>query len=323
MQQQVAIDLPNLDDYRQAFAQQGIATPLPTVPFFATGLLAELPPPPPGKTGWPWTVETPPLPSGLPHPKISIVTPSYNQGQFIEETIRSVLLQNYPNLEFIIIDGGSNDETKEILEKYSPWLSFWRSEGDRGQGHAINLGFSLVSGDYLAWLNSDDFYTLQCFCLVVETFQHQDCDFIYGDALQLNEPDQQMSYWQAFWVLERYLRFGGIVATHAAFWKHQIHQPIWEELHCNIDGELWFRLLSGTSKYHINVPLGIARSHPETKTFRADKDYKHLWEADRIKIGQAHDLLPPSKVLRYEFSFVQKLYHFLKKPRKEQATNYF
>jgi glycosyltransferase involved in cell wall biosynthesis len=122
--------------------------------------LAELPPPPPGKSGWPWTVETPQLPSarrdGSQWPRISIVTPSYNQGQFIEETIRSVLLQGYPDLEYIIIDGGSTDASVEIIRKYQPWLAYWTSQEDAGQVAALNKGFSKVTGGYLNWLNSDD-----------------------------------------------------------------------------------------------------------------------------------------------------------------------
>src|SRR5215831_2991084 len=119
--------------------------------------LAELPPSPPTKTGWPWTVETPLLPSlradGTSWPRVSVVTPSYNQGQFIEETIRSVLLQGYPDLEFIIIDGGSSDQTLDIIRKYARWLAYWISEKDRGQSDAINKGFSKSTGRILNWLN--------------------------------------------------------------------------------------------------------------------------------------------------------------------------
>jgi glycosyltransferase involved in cell wall biosynthesis len=135
---------------------------LVTAPYSSSGLLQSLPSPPEGRTGWPWTEETPPLPptmpNGQPWPKISIVTPSYNQGQFIEETIRCVLLQNYPNLEYIILDGGSTDATKEILERYSPWLSYVVSKPDKGQSDAIATGFELASGELLAWLCSDDLY---------------------------------------------------------------------------------------------------------------------------------------------------------------------
>ena len=132
--------------------------------------LAELPTSPPGKLGWPWTVETPQLPDTMPDgqlwPLISIVTPSCNQGQFIEETIRSVLLQGYTNLEYIIIDGASTDNSVEVIKKYEPWLTYWVSEKDRGQAHAINKGKSLSSGDIFQWINSDDYLEPRCLLAV-------------------------------------------------------------------------------------------------------------------------------------------------------------
>jgi glycosyltransferase involved in cell wall biosynthesis len=133
-----------------------------------------LPPPPPGKAGWPWTEESEPMPEktpdGKPWPKISIVTPSYNQGKFIEETIRSVLLQNYPNLEYIIIDGGSTDNSVEIIKKYEPWLTYWVSEQDRGQADALNKGFDKATGKVRAYLNSDDIYFPNIFKEVASIF---------------------------------------------------------------------------------------------------------------------------------------------------------
>jgi hypothetical protein len=98
------------------------------------------------------------MPDGSPWPRISIVTPSFNQGQFIEETLRSVLLQGYPNLEYIVMDGGSTDESVAIIEKYSPWLAYWTSKKDRGQADAINKGFARATGQLMAFLNSDDVY---------------------------------------------------------------------------------------------------------------------------------------------------------------------
>ncbi|MBD2385331.1 glycosyltransferase family 2 protein [Cylindrospermum sp. FACHB-282] len=122
--------------------------------------LSTLPLPLPGKIGWPWTDETQKLPEKMPDgsewPKITIVTPNYNYGQFIEETIRSVLLQGYPNLEYIIIDGGSTDNSVDIIKKYEPWLTYWVSEKDQGQASAINKGIELATGTWFNWLNSDD-----------------------------------------------------------------------------------------------------------------------------------------------------------------------
>ncbi|HEX8273655.1 MAG TPA: glycosyltransferase family 2 protein [Longimicrobiaceae bacterium] len=122
--------------------------------------LRDLPPPPPGRTGWPWTEAAPPapatLPDGSPWPRITLVTPSFNQAGFIEETLRSVLLQGYPALEYLVFDGGSTDGTLETLRRYGPWLTRWASEPDRGQTHAIAKGLAAATGEVFNWINSDD-----------------------------------------------------------------------------------------------------------------------------------------------------------------------
>ncbi len=148
--------------------------------------IQELPPPPEGKTGWPWTEDSQPLPEmqpdGTPWPKISIVTPSYNQGRFIEETIRAVLLQGYPDIEYTIIDGGSQDETVTILTKYEPWLAYWVSEKDKGQADALNKGFGRATGQIFYWINSDDWPEKEVFGRVVQQFLlFQEVDVLYGD----------------------------------------------------------------------------------------------------------------------------------------------
>jgi glycosyltransferase involved in cell wall biosynthesis len=167
--------------------------------------LAELPSPPPDKTGWPWTVETPPLPpvrpDGSAWPRISIVTPSYNQGQFIEETIRSVLLQGYPDLEYIIIDGGSTDQSVEIIRKYEPWLTYWVSERDRGQAHAINKGFSMATGEYNNWINSDDSLRPYALRTIAEAAAlRSGVDLISGVRI-LKDPETGYEFAQNLWLL--------------------------------------------------------------------------------------------------------------------------
>lgn len=121
--------------------------------------LRDLPPPPPGRAGWPWTAETPPQPPPAgPLPRITVVTPSYNQADYLEATLRSVLLQGYPDLEYFVMDGGSKDASPEIVRRYAPWLAGWVSQRDGGQSSAINAGFAKATGDVVAWLNSDDRY---------------------------------------------------------------------------------------------------------------------------------------------------------------------
>lgn len=149
-----------------------------------SSMLQQLPPAPPGKTGWPWTVESEPLP-GSPNdwPRISIVTASFNQGKFIEETIRSILLQNYPNLEYFVMDGGSTDETVSVLKKYERWITGWVSERDGGQPDAINKGWKRCTGQVLAWLNSDDWYYPNALREVALAFKgNPSADWICGEV---------------------------------------------------------------------------------------------------------------------------------------------
>lgn len=152
-----------------------------------TVTLKDLPPPPTGKTGWPWTEQTEPLPERMPDgsewTQISIVTPSYNQGQFIEETIRSVLLQGYSKLEYIIIDGGSTDNSVEIIKKYEAWLNYWVSEPDEGQTDAIQKGFNVSTGVIWNWINSDDLLEPNALQRIAEAYQNTPSATIYSGKL--------------------------------------------------------------------------------------------------------------------------------------------
>lgn len=158
--------------------------------------LSDLPPPLPGKTGWPWTVETPSLPDtrpdGTPWPRVSIVTPSYNQGEFIEETIRSVLLQGYPNVEYIIMDGGSTDASVDIIKKYERWIAHWESARDKGQADAINKGLQRSTGVVFQYINSDDLVAKTA--LEIVGLQATDHDAVAGGVEQFEDSPQQAYY---------------------------------------------------------------------------------------------------------------------------------
>jgi glycosyltransferase involved in cell wall biosynthesis len=170
------------------------------MPLVNTALtLKDLPPAPEGKRGWPWTEQTEPLPDkmadGSDWPRISIVTPSYNQGQFIEETIRSVLLQGYPNLEYIIIDGSSDDNSVEVIKKYESWLAHWVSEPDNGQSDALNKGFHYSSGTISAYLNSDDLYFPNVFWDVADVFLKKTDIKWLGSIVLVGENINTSSIW--------------------------------------------------------------------------------------------------------------------------------
>jgi len=158
----------------------------------------DLPPTPPGRSGWPWTEDGPAIPATMSDgnlwPRVTIVTPSYNQAEYLEETIRSVLMQGYPNLEYIIIDGGSIDDSVEIIRRYEPWLSYWTSEPDRGQCHAINKGFAKSTGEIMAYLNSDDIYSPNTLSYAVTRIMASDCDILIGGMVVVEKEGEQVYF---------------------------------------------------------------------------------------------------------------------------------
>ena len=242
-----------------------------------TNLLIELPNPPQGKTGWPWTEGSDSIPERMPDgsewPKISIVTPSYNQAQYLEETIRSVLLQGYPNLEYIIIDGGSTDGSVEIIKKYEPWLSYWVSEPDRGQSHAINKGFERSTGEIMAWINSDDYYKPNAFKNVVDIYKNSNntsLAFIHGKSIIINSDNYALSEkGSEFNFINSLKNSTNPIAQSSVFLIRDKVKSIGyldETLHMSMDWDLYVRLALEHSTLFTTQILSFFRQSETTKT---------------------------------------------------------
>jgi glycosyltransferase involved in cell wall biosynthesis len=204
-------------------------------------------------------------------PKITVITPSYNQAEFLERTIKSVIDENYPNLEYIIIDGGSTDGSVEIIRKYEKYLSYWVSEKDHGQSHAINKGLRMATGDWIAWQNSDDIYYPGAFSAVAKAVQtHPDVELIIGDMNLINEHDEVIRTFLYANVNFRELAAEGmILSNQVAFWKKTVQNKVGfldETLHFGFDYDWFLRLTKITPAFSTNKLLGAFRIQPDAKT---------------------------------------------------------
>lgn len=208
------------------------------------------------------------------YPKISIVTPSYNQGHFIEETILSVLGQDYPNLEYIIIDGGSNDNTVEIIKKYQHRLAYWVSEKDNGQSHAINKGFKIATGEILGWLNSDDLYMPNILGFVADQLKDNKDKILIGNCLHFRESENQGLYsWGSDTVLcaETYkLEQIDFIVQPSSFWSRKLwlsNGVLLEDFHFGFDWEWFLRAqTNGFSFNAVHKCLSLYRFHDNHKS---------------------------------------------------------
>jgi len=222
-------------------------------------------------------------------PLVSIITPSYNQGAFIRETIESVRAQDYPDIEYIVIDGGSTDSTLEILKSYGKDLQ-WISEKDNGQSDAINKGFAAASGEILAWLNSDDTYRPGAISRVVELFSSEpETDIVYGDTDYTDHAGKVIGQYPVGPFDYKKLAVANPVCQPSTFFK----RSAWERaggldlsLNFTMDYDLWIRFAKTENFSFLHQVLSTYRLHDESKT--ASPKYNYLMHKEILRTVMRH-----------------------------------
>ncbi len=208
-------------------------------------------------------------------PLVSIVTPSFNQAAFLEKTIRSVLEQDYPRIEYILIDGGSTDGSPEIIQRYAGRLAYWVSERDRGQTDAINKGFARAQGSILAWLNSDDTYQPGAVREAVAfLLAHPEAGMVYGDGNFIAENDRVIGRFPSAQTDLPKLRRGYVhVCQQAAFFRADLWRavgPLDPSFYFAMDYDLWVRLAQKAPLVYLPRTWANFRLHSDAKTISAD-----------------------------------------------------
>jgi glycosyltransferase involved in cell wall biosynthesis len=208
-------------------------------------------------------------------PLVSIVTPSFNQARFLESTIQSVLTQDYPRIEYIVVDGGSTDGSADILRRHASRLAWWVSEPDAGQTDAINKGLAHARGDILAWLNSDDTYVHDAVASAVRAFEEDPaCGLVYGGANYINEDGRIIGRFPAAQTDYRRLRRGYVhIPQQAAFFRADLWRargPLDPSFYFAMDYDLWLRIASSTKVKYIARTWANFRLHKAAKTIAAD-----------------------------------------------------
>ncbi len=220
-------------------------------------------------------------------PVISIVTPSYNYGHFIEWTLRSVLMQGYPKLELIVMDGGSPDNTAEVMDKYRPWLKHAESEKDKGQADAVVRGFHHATGEIMAYLNSDDMLAPGALEFVAKFFrEHPEVDMVYSHRVIVNDANHVTGHWvlppHNNWFMERW----DYIPQETCFWRRSLYEKVGgidPTYRFALDYDLFVRFMRAGAKIHrSNRFLGAFRVHEVSKTSSQLEEGKVHPEVQRV-----------------------------------------
>lgn len=245
-------------------------------------------------------------------PRISIVTPSFNQVQYIEETMKSVLSQDYPYLEYLVIDGGSTDGTLDILRRYEAYLH-WVSELDKGQADAINKGFKQATGEIVSWLNSDDLYLPGVLHQVANYFsQHPEVDVVYGDYHLIDQAGRLLLTRREISFDYNILLYGlNYISQPATFFRRDIFDRVGyldDTLHYGLDWEYWLRIASHGGRFaHLPHSLAATRWHNTAKTLLAPPAMPAEHQAIRAKYWGKHQFKSP-RWQRWYAAWLNKLY---------------
>ena len=247
-------------------------------------------------------------------PKITIVTPVYNCAEYIEETIQSVLNQNYKNIEYIIVDGGSNDDTCKIIGKYSKKISFFISEKDNGMYHALYKGFKIATGKYFSWLNADDLYFKDSISKTIELMEKNNYQWINGISATLKGKKIKLRplYYYPNIILKNRLMtpcLWGYIPQESTIFTKELYIKsggINQKLKYAGDFDLWSRFCKNSELISVNVPIGIFR-----------KRNNQISEKQNIyvnEINKIHCIIPFGKILRFLYSIIiKRIYKYVKK----------
>lgn len=222
-------------------------------------------------------------------PLVSIITPSYNQGEFIEETIDSVLNQTYPNIEYIIVDGGSTDNTLEILKKYENRIQ-WISEKDKGQANAINKGILRTKGELIGWINSDDVYERDGIEKLVACWKkHPEADLIYGEGIYIDREGRKVGRYLTEVFTKEKLGKQCIICQPSTLFSRVVIERVGmlnEQYQMGMDYELWLRISNRGNIVYMPEYIARSRMYQDNKTMsRRDEAYREACNAVKENYG--------------------------------------